>query len=120
MQITLRRKFDFEAAQHLPSFPEGHKCRRLHGHSFALEVCVAGSVDPTSGLLYDHAKIASVVRPILEKLDHTSLNDTPGLENPTLEVICQWFWKQLSPKLPGLSEITLHETPRASCTLRAD
>jgi 6-pyruvoyltetrahydropterin/6-carboxytetrahydropterin synthase len=118
MQITLRRKFDFEAAQHLPSFPEGHKCRRLHGHSFALEVCVTGSVDPKSGLLYDHAKIAAVVRPILEKLDHTSLNDTPGLENPTLEIICQWFWKQLSPKLPGLSEITLHETPRASCTLR--
>jgi 6-pyruvoyltetrahydropterin/6-carboxytetrahydropterin synthase len=120
MPITLRRKFDFEAAQHLPSFPEGHKCRRMHGHSFGLEVCVTGSADPKSGLLYDHAKIAEAVRPILEKLDHSCLNETPGLENPTLEVLCQWFWKKLSPLLPGLSEITLHETPRASCTYRGD
>jgi hypothetical protein len=58
MLITLRRKFDFEAAQHLPSFPEGHKCRQLHGHSFSLELCVSGVADPKSGLLYDHAKIA--------------------------------------------------------------
>ena len=119
MLITLRRKFDFEAAQHLPSFPEGHKCRQLHGHSFSLEVCVSGVADPKSGLLYDHAKIAEAVRPILEKLDHSCLNDMAGLENPTLEIMCQWFWKKLTPLLPGLSEITLHETPRASCTLRA-
>lgn len=120
MPITLRRKFDFEAAQHLPSFPPGHKCRQMHGHSFRLEVCVSGPVDAPSGLLYDHAKIAAAVRPLVEKLDHTCLNETPGLENPTLEVMCHWFWQKLSPLLPGLSEITLHETPRASCTLRAD
>lgn len=120
MQITLRRTFDFEAAQHLPSFPEGHKCRQMHGHSFGLEVCVTGSADPKSGLLYDHAKIAEAVRPLLKKLDHTCLNETPGLENPTLEVMCLWFWKNLTPLLPGLSEITLHETPRSSCTYRGD
>ena len=120
MPITLRRKFDFEAAQHLPSFPEGHKCRQMHGHSFGLEVCVTGPIDPKSGLVYDHAKIAEAVRPILVKLDHSCLNETPGLENPTLEVMCQWFWIKLSPLLPGLSEITLHETPRASCTYRGD
>jgi 6-pyruvoyltetrahydropterin/6-carboxytetrahydropterin synthase len=53
-------------------------------------------------------------------LDHSCLNDIAGLENPTLEIMCQWFWKKLTPLLPGLSEITLHETPRASCTLRAN
>ncbi|NDC00074.1 MAG: 6-carboxytetrahydropterin synthase QueD, partial [Verrucomicrobia bacterium] len=106
MQISLRRKFDFEAAQHLPSFPEGHKCRRMHGHSFQLEVVVTGTVDPKTGLFYDHAKIAGVVRPVLEKLDHTCLNDTPGLENPTLERMAQWFWDRLAPDLPGLSEVT--------------
>ena len=120
MRITLRRKFDFEAAQHLPSFPEGHKCRRMHGHSFVLEVGVAGTVDPKTGLFYDHGKIATAVRPIVDKLDHTCLNETPGLENPTLEVMAKWFWDQLAPHLPGLSEITLHETPRASCTYQGD
>jgi 6-pyruvoyltetrahydropterin/6-carboxytetrahydropterin synthase len=120
MRISLRRKFDFESAQHLPSFPEGHKCRRMHGHSFVLEVVVTGTVDPKSGLFYDHGKIAEAVRPIVDKLDHSCLNDIPGLENPTLEVMAKWFWDTLSPKLPGLSEITLHETPRASCTYRGD
>ena len=116
MRISLRRKFDFEAAQHLLSFPEGHKCRQMHGHSFVLEVVVSGTVDPKTGLFYDPAKIAGAVRPILDKLDHTCLNDTPGLENPTLEIMAKWFWDKLAPQLPGLSEITLHETPRASCT----
>lgn len=120
MRISLRRTFDFEAAQHLPSFPEGHKCRRIHGHSFQLEVVVTGAVDKKTGLFYDHAKIAEAVRPIVDQLDHTCLNETPGLENPTLEVMAQWFWQKLSPHLPGLAEITLHETPRASCTYRGD
>ena len=120
MQISLRRKFDFEAAQHLPSFPEGHKCRQLHGHSFVLEVVVTGTVKPATGLFYDHAEIAGAVRPVVEKLDHTCLNDTPGLENPTLEIMAKWFWDKLNPQLPGLSEITLHETPRASCTYHGD
>jgi len=120
MQISLRRIFDFEAAQHLPSFPEGHKCRQMHGHSFQLEVVVSGTVDPKTGLFYDHGKIAAAVRPIVDQLDHTCLNETPGLENPTLEVMAQWFWNRLAPQLPGLSEITLHETPRASCTYRGN
>lgn len=120
MRISLRRKFDFEAAQHLPSFPEGHKCRRMHGHSFVLEVVVSGTVDPQTGLFYDHGKIAAAVRPVIEKLDHACLNDVPGLENPTLERMTHWFWQKLSSQLPGLSEITLHETPRASCTYRGD
>ncbi|NCZ95559.1 MAG: 6-carboxytetrahydropterin synthase [Verrucomicrobia bacterium] len=120
MRISLRRIFDFEAAQHLPSFPEGHKCRRLHGHSFRLEVVVTGAVDLKTGLFYDHAKIADVVRPIVDKMDHTCLNETPGLENPTLELMTKWFWDKLTTQLPGLSEITLHETPRASCTFRGE
>ena len=120
MLISLRRKLDFESAQHLPSFPEGHKCRRMHGHCFILEVEVIGKVDSKTGLFYDHGKIAEAVRPIVDQLDHSCLNDTPGLENPTLEIMARWFWTKLSPQLPGLSEITLHETPRASCTYRGD
>jgi 6-pyruvoyltetrahydropterin/6-carboxytetrahydropterin synthase len=92
----------------------------MHGHSFILEVEVTGKVDSKTGLFYDHGKIAEAVRPIVDQLDHSCLNDTPGLENPTLEIMARWFWTKLSPQLPGLSEITLHETPRASCTYRGD
>ena len=118
MRISLRRKFDFEAAQHLPAFPEGHKCRRMHGHSFVLEVVVTGTVDPKSGLFYDHGKIADAVRPIVDKLDHSCLNDIPGLENPTSEQLAIWIWDRLKPALPGLSEIIVHETCTAGCRYR--
>lgn len=120
MKITLVKKFDFEAAQSLSNFPGEHKCRKLHGHSFVLEVAVTGEVDPQTQLFYDHAKISDALQPILEKLDHSYLNEIPGLENPTLETLVKWFWDKLQPQLPGLSEIKLQETPRAWCIYRGE
>jgi 6-pyruvoyltetrahydropterin/6-carboxytetrahydropterin synthase len=120
MHVRLTKYFSFEAAQTLPKVPADHKCGRMHGHSFGLEVVVTGEVESKTGLFYDHGKLAEAVRPILEKLDHSCLNEIPGLENPTLELMAKWFWDRLAPKLPGLSEITLHETARASCTYRGD
>jgi 6-pyruvoyltetrahydropterin/6-carboxytetrahydropterin synthase len=119
MKITLSKDFDFEAAQALPSFPEGHKCRQLHGHSFHLTVSVTGEVQ-ANGLFYDHAKISEAMKPLLAQVDHHYLNDIPGLENPTIELMAKWFWDRLAPALPGLSEIVLHETPRARCSYRGE
>lgn len=118
MRVSLTREFSFDAAQSLTTFPEGHKCRQLHGHSFTLQVTVEGEVDPATGLLYDHARIKEAVQPLVEQLDHRYLNDIPGLENPTIEMMCKWFWDRLQPRLPGLSEIMLLETPRAWCRYR--
>ncbi len=115
MQVTLTREFTFDAAQALTIFPEGHKCRRLHGHTFRLQVSVKGEIDPKTGLLYDHAKIKEVLQPLLEQLDHSYLNEIPGLENPTLEMLCVWLWERLKGKLAGLSEVALWETPGAWC-----
>jgi 6-pyruvoyltetrahydropterin/6-carboxytetrahydropterin synthase len=120
MTITLTREFDFAAAQSLTVFPEGHKCRGLHGHTFTLQISVTGRVDPATGLLYDHARISEAAKPVIDLLDHKYLNDVPGLENPTIENMCRWFWERLSPQLPGLSEIALYETPRAWCRYRGD
>jgi 6-pyruvoyltetrahydropterin/6-carboxytetrahydropterin synthase len=120
MKITLSKDFDFESAQSLPRFPEGHKCRNLHGHSFKITISVTGEVDPDSGILYDHAKISEAMKPLIGQLDHACLNDVPGLENPTIENMAGWFWKKLQPLLPGLSEIVLHETPRARCVYRGE
>jgi len=116
MKITLTREFTFDAAQSLTVFPEGHKCRNLHGHTFVVQVSVHGLVDSQTGLLYDHAIIMEKVKPLIQQLDHSYLNDIPGLENPTLEWLCKWFWDKLSPQLPGLSEIRINETPRAWCS----
>lgn len=118
MRVRLSKDFIVEAAQSLPKVPAGHKCSRLHGHTFTIEICVEGEVNPETGWLYDHAEISRAMKPIVEQLDHAYLNDIPGLENPTIELMCAWIWNKLTPALPELSEITIHETPAARCSYR--
>ena len=118
MQTCLTKTFTFEAAQTLPNVPAEHKCRQMHGHSFKVEISVQGEVDPQVGWLYDHAKISKAMAPLLELIDHTYLNEVEGLENPTIENMCAWFWSHLAPQLPGLFEIVLHETPTARCSYK--
>ena len=119
MKFRLTKDYTFEAAQTLPYAPEGHKCRQMHGHSFKVEVTVEGERDAKTGWFYDHAEISKAMRPLLESLDHAYLNEIAGLENPTIENMCAWFWDKLSPQCPGLAEIVVHETPTARCSLRA-
>jgi 6-pyruvoyltetrahydropterin/6-carboxytetrahydropterin synthase len=118
MHVRLTKDFTFEAAQTLPNVPPGHKCSRMHGHSFKVEISVEGETDPQTGWFYDHARISRAMNPLLEQLDHGYLNEIPGLENPTIENMCRWLWEHLSSQLPGLAEIVLHETPSARCTYR--
>ena len=118
MKMELRKTFQFEAAHLLPLLPKGHKCRRLHGHSFSVEVVVAGECDSKLGWLMDYADISAAFKHIWEKLDHYYLNEIPGLENPTSEVVAAWIWKKLKPKLPLLTEIVVAETCLSRCIYR--
>lgn len=121
MRATLNKKFRFEAAHWLPGFPEGHKCRRLHGHSFEIEVHVTGEIDPHSGVVIDFGDIKQVVKPLIDQLDHYCLNELgsllndPLLSNPTSENLAVWFYQQVKPHLPQLSHIIVHETCTSSC-----
>jgi 6-pyruvoyltetrahydropterin/6-carboxytetrahydropterin synthase len=118
MQACLTKTFTFEAAQTIPALDARHKCTRMHGHSFKIEISVQGEVDPHIGWVYDHAIITKAMTPLIELVDHAYLNEVEGLENPTIENICAWFWTKLSCQLPGLCEIVLHETPTARCSYR--
>jgi 6-pyruvoyltetrahydropterin/6-carboxytetrahydropterin synthase len=120
MRARLTKDFSFEAAQTLPSAPPGHKCRRLHGHSFKIEVSVEGDIDPTRGWVYDHAEISEAMKPLLKMLDHSYLNEIEGLENPTIENMAAWFWKKLASRCAGLCQIVVHETPTARCIYRGE
>src|SRR5688500_17317523 len=120
MKIELRKTFQFEAAHLLPNLPTTHKCRRLHGHSFQVEVVVAGEIDPKLGWLIDYAEISEAFKPLLERLDHYYLNEIPGLENPTSENVAIWIWRDLKPRLPLLTEIVVAETCTARCVYRGD
>jgi 6-pyruvoyltetrahydropterin/6-carboxytetrahydropterin synthase len=116
--MELRKTFQFEAAHLLPRLPKSHKCRRLHGHSFQVEIVVAGECDPKLGWLMDYADITRNFKPVWEKLDHYYLNEVSGLENPTSENIAAWIWKRLKPKLPLLTEVVVAETCTAKCVYR--
>ena len=118
MVFDLAKTFRFESAHRLPHVPEGHKCGRLHGHSFRFEVVVTGPADAHGGWVLDYGDISDVVRPIVDQLDHRYLNDIAGLENPTSEVLCAWLWQRLAPQLAGLSAITVRETCTTACTYR--
>jgi len=116
--MELRKTFQFEAAHLLPKLPKSHKCRRLHGHSFQVELGVTGDCEPELGWVMDYAEIAEAFKPILEKLDHYYLNEIPGLENPTSENIAIWIWKKLKRRLPLLTEVVVAETCTARCVYR--
>ncbi len=113
--VSLWKEFRFEAAHQLPNMPPGHKCTRLHGHSFQLEVHLQGPVDPQTGLLVDYADIKAAFSPLHQQLDHHYLNEIPGLANPTSENIARWIWERLSPTLPQLSRLVLRETCTVGC-----
>ncbi len=114
--VDLFKTFTLEAAHRLPMVPEGHKCARLHGHSFRIEVRVSGEVDPATGWICDFAELKSAFAPIFDALDHRYLNEVEGLSNPTSERLAEWVWERLKPRLPLLSRVTVHETCTSGCS----
>lgn len=118
MRVT--KKFTFEAAHRLLNVPTGHKCGRLHGHSFCVEVSVSGPVGERSGMVVDFGDISAAWRPVCDVLDHCYLNDVPGLDNPTSENIARWIWDRLVSSLPGLCEIVVRETRTAAASYALD
>ena len=109
--MEIFKEFTFDAAHQLPHVPDGHKCKQIHGHTYHLTLFFEGEPNPHLGWIIDFADIKKTMRPILEQLDHKNLNEVPGLENPTCELITRWLWQQVKPLLPSLSKIILRETP---------
>ena len=118
--MEIFRAFTIEAAHRLPNVPPGHKCARLHGHSFRIELHVRGEVDAHSGWVRDFAELKRIFEPTFERLDHQCLNDVRGLENPTSENLARWIWAQLQPQLPELCRVVVHETCTSGCSYSGD
>jgi len=119
-RMELFKVFQIEAAHRLPNVPPGHKCERLHGHSFRIELHVEGPVDEAIGWVMDFADLGRVFAPIHDQLDHRCLNEIEGLENPTSENLARWIWSRLEPDLPELDHIVISETCRSGCIYRGE
>lgn len=118
MQVRLVHEFRFEAAHRLPRVPPGHKCARLHGHSYRVELTIEGPVDPDTGWVIDFDDMARAWAPLQATLDHHCLNEVEGLENPTSEILAGWIWVRIKPMLPMLTQVTIYETTDARCEYR--
>jgi 6-pyruvoyltetrahydropterin/6-carboxytetrahydropterin synthase len=117
-ETEIWKEFGFESAHHLPHVPPGHKCGRLHGHSFKIRLTLRGDPGEQTGWIMDFADLKEAWKPLHQQLDHRYLNEIPGLENPTSEVLARWIWDRMSPVLPLLSSVSVRETCTAGCTYR--
>lgn len=109
MKIT--QAFRFEAAHWLPGVSIQHRCRRLHGHSYRVELRLNGAIDAQTGFVVDFFEVEKAFGPVLRLMDHHCLNEIQGLENPTAENIAVWIWERMTPVLPRLCAVVVYETP---------
>jgi 6-pyruvoyltetrahydropterin/6-carboxytetrahydropterin synthase len=115
MNWTLKQHFHIESARRLPKLSEGHPCARIHGHSFKIVLSLRGDLDPQAGWVIDYNDIISAFDPLHKQLDHAYLNEVPGLENPTSELLAKWIFDRLKPRLPSLETVSIMETPTTEC-----
>jgi len=113
--MEIYKAFHIEAAHRLPNLPAEHKCSRLHGHSFRVEIHVGGPLDPKTGWIMDFADLKTAFAPVFDMLDHRYLNEVAGLENPTSENLARWIWQKLKPSLPELTKVVIAETCTSGC-----
>lgn len=93
MKVRIAKEFDFDAAHWLPRVADGHKCGRMHGHTYRVEVALVGEPDER-GMVVDYSELAAAWAPIHDAVDHRTLNEVPGLENPTMEILAPWMWER--------------------------
>ena len=118
--MEMFKDFTFDAAHLLPNVPVGHKCARLHGHTFNVTVTIDGPVGDRSGWVMDFGELKAIAGRVIDELDHRYLNELPDLDNPTSENIARWIWTRIAPGIAGLSAVTVRETCTAGVVYRGD
>ena len=116
LTFEIEKDFQFEAAHYFGHADANDLFKKIHGHSFKGTVRIEGSAQEEKGWIRDLWKIEQIINEEIEPLDHSVLNNVPGLEQPALEQIAHWIFSRLEPRLPGL---TCVEVGRPSCGERA-
>lgn len=126
MITTISKRFTFDAAHFLPTVPEHHKCRRMHGHTYVVELVFSGRTDDNgfcAGI--DYGDIAAVWDRIDRKLDHRTLNEVEGLEVPTTENLVAWLVEEFRAQCgleheklkTSLKRVRVHESSTTWCEI---
>lgn len=120
MRTEISRTYFIEAAHRLPRVGPDHKCFRLHGHSFRITLRIGGQVEQNRGWIVDFADVDRAFEPWFARLDHHYLNEVPGLENPTSEVLARWLLERVELPAGRLVSVTVAETCDSECTVHAE
>ncbi|MBC7371766.1 MAG: 6-carboxytetrahydropterin synthase [Bdellovibrionaceae bacterium] len=115
MKFELKQHFQIESSRYLPHLEKSHPCSRMHGHSFKIILTLVGEADPRLAWVIDYNDIQLKMKPILERIDHRTLNEVPGLENPTSEMLTKWVYDETMKVLPQVTRVTIAETPFTEC-----
>ena len=118
MTCRITKSFRFDAAHHLPEVAPGHKCGRLHGHTYVVKLGLEGEMHPRMGWVQDYGDVSAAFAPLLAKFDHHNLNEIKGLQNSTAEIMAVWIYEKLKPNLPLLTDVTVCETPTTEAIYR--
>jgi 6-pyruvoyltetrahydropterin/6-carboxytetrahydropterin synthase len=121
MIATVSKRFTFDAAHRLDRLPPDHKCHRMHGHTYEVELSFTGELDQ-DGFVIDYAEIAKMWQPLHHVLDHHTLNEVPGLELPSTEHLAAWIIANLLATLPDgkrslLSVVRVKESSTTWCAM---
>jgi len=126
-KISITKTFTFDSAHQLTDL-KGSKCQNLHGHTYKLEVTVSGKVQGVVPMIMDLSLLSTIVKGILEVIDHTNLNTFFSHSNPTAEYMAEWFAEEIQQHIeayyphstmPIVTKITLWETPTGCATWEA-
>ncbi|MBC7419760.1 MAG: 6-pyruvoyl tetrahydropterin synthase family protein [Bdellovibrio sp.] len=115
MKYELKQHFQIESARFLPNLPSTHPCARMHGHSFKIVLTLLGDLDTKVGWVMDYNEISFAMKALLIEIDHRVLNEVPGLENPTSELLAKWIYDRMIKKIPILKNVTIAETSATEC-----
>ncbi|RYZ65019.1 MAG: 6-carboxytetrahydropterin synthase [Proteobacteria bacterium] len=116
MKFELKQHFQIESSRFLPNLEKSHPCSRMHGHSFKIILTLVGEADARLAWVIDYNDIQSRMKPILDRIDHRTLNEVPGLENPTSEMLTKWVYDEALRVLPQVTRVTIAETPFTECS----
>ena len=105
--FEITKAASFDAAHFLEQGPQDNRYRRMHGHSFRVEATVRGEAHPAAGWVLDLGDLETALGAAARALDHSLLNEQPGLETPTLERLCLYFAGRLRPDFPGLVRVVV-------------
>jgi len=116
----LTKSVQFDAAHQLRGY--SGKCANIHGHTYKMEVAVAGEKVSEIGLLYDFVDLKQLMQGVVNQLDHHFINEIPPYDeiNPTAENMAYQIYQTLKQHLVSqnprlkLAYVEIWETPTCS------